>query len=71
MKFANETDVQFTERMREKYKDVLERIEFEGLNDAQSELDRLLSSFMRMKPMTNTAIQDELRNLKGGIDEQN
>jgi hypothetical protein len=57
MKNEGETDAQFTARMREKYKDELERIEKEGFNTKQLEIDKGLSRLLGIKPLEFTKEQ--------------
>jgi len=49
-KLPNETDAQFTARMREKYKKELEQIEVDGLSLEQQEMDNLLSLLLGEEP---------------------
>lgn len=58
-----ETAAQFTRRMREKYKEVLERIETNGLTKEQQEIDRKLCTMIGLEPLKSTKEQVELSQL--------
>lgn len=51
MRYPTETDNQFLERMKEKYKEALEIIENEGLNATQIAFDQKVCELLDLEPL--------------------
>lgn len=52
-----ETPAQYTERMREKYKEALEKLEKEGSNKFQKVLDKGLDNYLNVRTKTPEALE--------------
>lgn len=63
----SETPAQYTQRMREKYKESLEELETIGLSQTQKDFDELICLLLDLKPLKDTAIQKLLKDLNQQI----
>ena len=62
-----ETPAQFTRRLMEKYKDVIDRLTAEGLDKDQQLVDKFISAYAGIKPLENTKEQQVLKDLNKQI----
>jgi len=67
MRETGETDAQFTRRMREKHKEVLEQIDAEGLTPIQQSFDDLICRIFNIRKVLN-AHEKTLKDLNKQID---
>ncbi len=67
MRNTGETDAKYTERMREKYKNVLDVIEAEGLDDTQQLFDDFIARWAQLPITIRTKESQVLRDLNKQI----